>query len=120
MTENLADFLRATLALDPQQLIALDEEISLQNLYLSVEKVRFPERLNVVVDMPEETRSVLVLALITQPLVENSIKYAVARSTGRWVLRNCRALLGGILELIVEDDGGNAEPATPRRESWAP
>ena len=30
MTENLADFLRLTLALDPQQLISLDEEIQLQ------------------------------------------------------------------------------------------
>jgi hypothetical protein len=111
MTENLADFLRATLALDPQRLIALDEEISLQNLYLSVEKVRFPERLNVVVDMPDETRSVLVPALITQPLVENSIKYAVARSTGPVVLRIVARCSAETLELIVEDDGGDAEPA---------
>jgi len=112
MTENLADFLRATLALDPQQLIALDEEISLQNLYLSVEKVRFPERLNVVVDIPDDAKSVLVPALITQPLVENSIKYAVARSTGPVVLRIVARCLDGTLEVVVEDDGGNAVPAS--------
>ncbi|MFL6736713.1 MAG: sensor histidine kinase [Sphingomonas sp.] len=112
MTENLADFLRATLALDPQQLVALNEEISLQNLYLAVEKVRFPERLTVIVDIADETRSVLVPALITQPLVENSIKYAVARSTAPVVLRIVARCSGGILELIVEDNGGNAEAAT--------
>jgi len=111
MTENLADFLRATLALDPQQLITLGEEIDLQNLYLSVEKVRFPERLNVIVDIPEETKSVLVPALITQPLVENSIKYAVARSTERVALRIVARRSSETMELIVEDDGGNSETA---------
>ncbi|HVU31103.1 MAG TPA: histidine kinase [Sphingomicrobium sp.] len=111
MTENLADFLRATLALDPQQLVRLDEEISLQNLYLAVEKVRFPERLSVVVDMADDARSLLVPALITQPLVENSIKYAVARSTAPVVLRIAARRLEGVLELVVENDGGNAEPA---------
>jgi two-component system LytT family sensor kinase len=117
MTENLADFLRATLALDPQQLITLGEEIELQNLYLSVEKVRFPERLSLVVDIAEEAKSVLVPALITQPLVENSIKYAVARSTEPVALRIVARCSEGMLELIVEDDGGNSAACGSMGES---
>ncbi len=109
MTENLADFLRETLALDPQRLITLGEEIRLQQLYLAIERVRFPDRLNVSIDVPEELMPVLVPSLITQPLIENSIKYAVARSTEPVDLRISASESGGMLDLVLEDSGGNAE-----------
>ena len=109
MTENLADFLRETLALDPQKLITLGEEIRLQQLYLAIERVRFPDRLNVSVDVPEDLMQVLVPSLITQPLIENSIKYAVARSTQPVDLRISASSFENMLELVLEDSGGNAE-----------
>lgn len=112
MTENLADFLRVTLALDPQKLITLADEIKLQQLYLDIEKVRFPQRLTVRVDVPEQLEHALVPSLITQPLIENSIKYAVARSTEHVELRICAtAVSNDHLSLIVEDSGGNADEA---------
>lgn len=109
MTENLADFLRTTLAMDPQKIITLDEEIALQELYLSIEKVRFPDRLKVVFDIPTELRSARIPALVTQPLIENSIKYAVARSITPVVLRIHARLDENRLKLTIEDDGGDAE-----------
>ncbi len=44
MVENLADFLRASLSLDPREDITLDREIELQSLYLAIEAVRFSDR----------------------------------------------------------------------------
>jgi len=108
MTENLADFLRLTLALDPQMLITLDEELKLQALYLSIEQVRFPGRLNVKVDVPADLSIALVPSLITQPLIENSIKYAVAQSTQPVDLRIGATKTGDHLEITVSDSGGNA------------
>jgi two-component system, LytTR family, sensor kinase len=108
MTENLADFLRLTLALDPQQLITLDEELRLQNLYLEIEKKRFPDRLTVRVDVPADLRMALVPSLITQPLIENSVKYAVAKSTRPVELAIVARRLDAQLELIVADSGGDA------------
>ena len=107
MTENLADFLRLTLALDPQRLITLDEELRLQSLYLEIEKKRFPDRLAVSVDVPPELRGSLVPSLITQPLIENSIKHAVAKSTSPVQLAVIAQKLDGQLELIVADSGGS-------------
>lgn len=109
MTENLADFLRTTLALDPQRVITLDEEVRLQQLYLDIEKVRFPERLSITFTIPESLRKALVPSLITQPLIENSIKYAVARSTEPVEVNISAEAREDRLELIVEDNGGNAE-----------
>jgi two-component system LytT family sensor kinase len=108
MTVNLADFLRTTLALDPQQLITLEEEIELQTLYLDVEKQRFPERLQIEIDIPPDLQKALVPGLITQPLVENSIKYAVARSSEPVHVRIAASAQDSRLKLIVEDCGGNA------------
>jgi two-component system LytT family sensor kinase len=114
MTENLADFLRLSLILDPQQLISLREELRLQELYLSIEQVRFPDRLKVSVDVPEDLQEALVPSLIAQPLIENSVKHAVAQSTETVDLRISAAGLGDCLELVIEDSGGNA-PQTPAK-----
>lgn len=110
MIENLADFLRATLALDPQKLITLAEEISLEELYLDIEKVRFPDRLNVTIDIPEALKNVLVPSLITQPLIENSMKFAVARSTEPVELRVAAAAhCEHRFSLVIEDHGSDAD-----------
>ncbi|MGN6154727.1 MAG: sensor histidine kinase [Sphingomicrobium sp.] len=109
MTENLADFLRATLRLDPETVVTLREEVELQQLYLDIEKVRFPDRLAVLVDIPDDLKDALVPSLITQPLVENSIKHAVARSTRNVQLRIAAARDGGDLILTVENEGGDGE-----------
>lgn len=109
MTESLADFLRLTLALDPQTLITLDEELRLQGLYLSIEQVRFPGRLNAKVDVPADLSIALVPSLITQPLIENSIKYAVAQSTQSVDLRIGATRTGDHLEITISDSGGNAD-----------
>lgn len=114
MTESLADFLRQTLALDPQRRITLSEEIQLQELYLAIEKARFPDRLNVHLEIPDALKDALVPSLITQPLVENSIKYAVARSSDPVQLEIAASEADGMLELIVQDNGGNADAPPPR------
>jgi two-component system, LytTR family, sensor kinase len=82
MLENLADFLRASLRLDAGKEIRLSEELALQSLYLNVEQVRFPHRLRVKTHVPDDLLDAIVPNLITQPLLENSIKHTVAQSTG--------------------------------------
>jgi two-component system LytT family sensor kinase len=109
MTVCLADFLRSSLALDPQSTITLEEELRLQQLYLDIEKVRFPERLRTHIEISPQVERALVPSLITQPLIENSLKYAVARSTEPVDLRISASAANGRLEVLVEDSGGNAE-----------
>jgi len=114
MTENLADFLRLSLVLDPQQLITLREELRLQDLYLSIEQVRFPDRLKVSFDVPDQLQGALVPSLIAQPLIENSVKHAVAHSTEAVELRIAATASEDLLELVIEDSGGNAPNGSPK------
>lgn len=111
MIMNLSTFFRTTLSADPTADIPLDEEIRLQRLYLDIEQVRFPERLNVEVDIPQGLGSARVPILILQPIVENAIKYGVARSRRPVTLRISAHEEAGRLHLKVKDDGeaGSAE-----------
>jgi two-component system, LytTR family, sensor kinase len=80
MVTRLSKFLRYSLEHDPLDTVDLDHELGSLNLYLDIEKVRFEERLVIKVDLAPETEKALVPSMILQPLVENSIKHAIARS----------------------------------------
>lgn len=109
MIMNLSTFFRTTLSADPTADVPLEEEIKLQRLYLDIEQVRFPERLNVVIDIPDELKTVRVPILILQPVVENAIKYGVAKSRKAVTLWIGARAEAGRLHIKVRDDG-NAPP----------
>ncbi len=105
MIINLSNFFRTSLTTDPTEDVPLADEIRMQRLYLDIEQVRFPERLQVVVDVPPNLEDAAVPGMILQPLIENAIKYGVARST-RAVTVAIRATASrDRLYLSVEDDG---------------
>ncbi|WP_083720610.1 sensor histidine kinase [Sphingopyxis sp. QXT-31] len=104
MIMNLASFLRSSLAVDPEQLVSLDEEIALQRLYLDIEQTRFPDRLQVEVTMPQDLEHACVPVLILQPIIENAIKYGVAPSKGTIAIRLTASAEYGLLVLRIEND----------------
>jgi hypothetical protein len=105
MIMNLSTFFRTTLSADPTADIPLEEEIKLQRLYLDIEQVRFPERLKVETHIPAALAGVRVPVLILQPIVENAIKYGVARSRRPVTLLISADEEAGRLHLKVKDDG---------------
>jgi len=104
MIMNLATFFRTSLTSDPAADVTLCEEIRMQRLYLAIEQIRFPQRLSVVVDVPQELESAPVPGMILQPLVENAIKHGVARSSGAVTVTIRARANGGSFHLSVEDD----------------
>ena len=112
MIMNLSNFFRTTLSADPTADIALEEEIRLQRLYLDIEQVRFPKRLKVEIDVPDHLSNVRVPVLILQPIVENAIKYGVARSRHAVTVRVSAYEEAGRLHLKVKDNGDGPPPET--------
>jgi len=105
MVSKLSNFLRYSLDKDPMQKVDLEHEINTMNLYLEIEQVRFDERLQVEIDISEEARKALVPSMLLQPLVENSIKYAVANREGGGKITIRGKIFAGDLLLEVMDDG---------------
>jgi hypothetical protein len=105
MIMNLSTFFRTTLSADPTADVSLEEEIKLQRLYLDIEQIRFPDRLKVEVDVPEPLLSARVPVLLLQPVVENAVKYGVARSRAPVTVRVSAYEEAGRLHIKVKDDG---------------
>jgi signal transduction histidine kinase len=78
MIQTISRFYRHSLANEPTADVSLSDEFDLQRLYLDIEAVRFPERLVCVFDLPAGLEDARVPGMILQPLVENSVKYAIS------------------------------------------
>ncbi|MBB3859928.1 two-component sensor histidine kinase [Novosphingobium hassiacum] len=105
MIQSISRFYRHSLAGDPTSDMPLEDEIALQRHYLDIEAVRFPERLRCEFDVPEDLMTACVPGMILQPLVENSIKYAVSTTIRPVTIRITAREGGGFLVLTVADDG---------------
>ncbi|MES2988845.1 MAG: histidine kinase [Pseudomonadota bacterium] len=108
MVENLADFLRAGLSLDALEDITLKRELELQWLYLAIEKVRFVDRLRVREEVSPDAARALVPSLVTQPLIENAIRHAVAATTEPVDLIISAQVVGTELQVAIRNTAPNA------------
>lgn len=105
MTMKLSEFLRFSLEADPDAEVTLDEELTNTQSYLDIETVRFGPRLRTEFECPADLLGALVPSFILQPLVENSIKYAVAPSRQPVTLAVHATTVHGRLNLVVRDSG---------------
>ena len=105
MLMNLSTFFRTTLSADPTADVLLEEEIKLQRLYLDIEQIRFPKRLTVEVDVPDALLNARVPVLLLQPVVENAVKYGVAKSRKPVTVKISAYEEAGRLHIKVQDDG---------------
>ncbi|TDK28409.1 sensor histidine kinase [Luteimonas aestuarii] len=109
MVQGLSSFLRHSLDSDPMQRVTLRQELDALTLYLDIEKVRFAERLRIETEIDEKCWRALLPSLLLQPLVENAIKYAVAKRVEGGLLRIEASRNGAQLVLRVIDDGPGCE-----------
>jgi two-component system LytT family sensor kinase len=110
---RLSEFLRYTLDQDPMKKVTLRQEIEALDLYLGTERLRFGDRLRLEYAIDAAALEALVPSLLLQPLLENSLKYAIsAREQGGMVRIEGRTR-EGLLELAVIDDGPGLREDAP-------
>jgi len=76
MVEALGSLLRASIS-HKEPLIPLNQELEIIGHYVTIQKFRFEERLNFIIDVPEELQYVKIPKLSLQPLVENAVNYGL-------------------------------------------
>jgi LytS/YehU family sensor histidine kinase len=114
MIQTISTFYRRSLADDPTSDVPLREEFALQKLYLDIETVRFPDRLKAEYDVPDSLLGALMPGMILQPLVENSVKHAVAPASRKVTITLAAREEYGRLVVTVSDDGAGAVRAAAR------
>ena len=110
MIRRLSEMLRAVLSDADRPTVPLRREIELLEAYLAIQVVRFGDRLRVRVDVDPAALDRMVPTLVLQPLVENSIQYAVAeREEGGSVVVSAQFVDDRLILSVVDDGPGFTE-----------
>ena len=114
MVEKLGDLLRLTLDDVEAQEVPLWRELEFLRLYLSIEQVRFEDRLRVRI-APTALSEVLVPHMVLQPIVENAVRHGLGQSEEAVTIEVVATSSNGSLNLIVSDDGPGLLSPRPGR-----
>jgi signal transduction histidine kinase len=116
MVTGLSELLRLSLRNAGEQEVPLERELEVVRHYLTVQQLRFHDRLTVESHIEAETLPALVPNLMLQPLVENAIQHGIApRAAGGHIeIRAWRE--GEELAIRVRDDGVGPPADRPLRE----
>jgi two-component sensor histidine kinase len=108
MLQSLSSFLRYSLDKNPDDKVALREELDAQRQYLRIEQIRFGERLKFIENVAESLMDAQVPSLILQPLIENALKHGFrVMPEGACIVVEAEAL-GRTLRITVRDNGAAA------------
>jgi two-component system LytT family sensor kinase len=113
---RLSEFLRYTLDQDPVKKVTLRQEVEALNLYLGTERLRFGDRLRLEYAIDGPALEALIPSLLLQPLLENSLKYAISSREQGGSIRIEGRTRGAMLELSVIDDGPGLRDGAPTGE----
>ncbi|HUI31032.1 MAG TPA: histidine kinase [Candidatus Acidoferrales bacterium] len=105
MLRLLHEFLKSTIYQNERHEITFREEVRFIRQYLEIEKVRYKDRMEIELDIGEETLDVFVPNLLLQPVLENAIRYAVAARKSKGIVKITSKLEDGRLKIMVEDNG---------------
>ena len=83
MVIKVTHLLRKMLDQKGKHLITFEEELDYFRSYLEIEEERFHDRLDVQLEIDEATKSIVVPALILQPLIENAFKHGISLIEGK-------------------------------------
>jgi len=114
MVEKLGDLLRLTLEDVEAHEVPLGRELEFLRLYLSIEQVRFEDRLRVRI-APTGLSEVLVPHMLLQPIVENAVRHGLGQSEEAVTIEVVATSSNGSLNLIVSDDGPGLVAPKPGR-----
>jgi two-component system LytT family sensor kinase len=115
---QLSALLRGSLKMGDLKLVSLSEELATVKDYLSLEQIRFEERLSFLIDAPVETLSCRVPPMMIQTLAENGIKHGISkRKEGGKILIRAR-LTNGLLSIELRNPGKFIPPDKSSGEGY--
>ncbi|MDO4276482.1 MAG: histidine kinase [Eubacteriales bacterium] len=106
MLASLSGFLRAGLYFSQNTFTTLGAEVEYIQFYLYLQQQRFEEKLQYVIQIPEELLKWEIPRLTIEPLVENAVVHGAENVDSLVTVMVSAKIAGDDLEIVVEDDGG--------------
>lgn len=104
MVLNLSHFFRLSLH-KGQDTFTVDETMTHLDYYIRIQQIRFLDSFQVIYKVQEESKSIPVLKLLLQPLVENAVIHGLEQKRHGGVLTISSVVESGKLILTVQDNG---------------
>jgi len=101
----LSGLLRNTIILSKHETILLRQELELIEKYLSLEKIRYEERLQYEFNIPKSLYDFPVPPLIIQTLIENGIKHGISKLKNGGKITLSASLNKSTLHLLIMNSG---------------
>jgi len=105
MLDKLCSFFRYSLDEKSSQTSTLQKEIELLELYISIEKVRFGDRLSISLDIASDTLFAEVPMLFLQPIIENAVKHGIESRKGKGCISVSSKVENEQVVILVNDEG---------------
>ena len=110
LIQHLSHFFRSNLKQNIET-VSLKEELDHVNAYLTIEKARFSDRLEIDINIDTTIQDKVVPSFTLQPLVENAIKHGISHLLQGGRIKIYSRYNTGGCEIIVEDNAGSyAQP----------
>ncbi|RPI04596.1 MAG: hypothetical protein EHM64_09455 [Ignavibacteriae bacterium] len=105
MITELSEFLRYSLVTRDHGEVTLEHELEAIRHYLSIEKKRFEDNLDISFDIDERAMQVPLLSFLIHPFVENAIKYGMKTSPMPLRIRIQASVMDDTLQLLISNTG---------------
>jgi two-component system LytT family sensor kinase len=102
---RFSDLLRAVLSDMDAEEVPLSRELEYLRLYLSIEQLRFSDRLRVDVSADPDILDAAVPHMGLQPIVENAVRHGIGRRAAASSIDIQAARVSDTLRITVRDDG---------------
>ncbi|CAN7484027.1 sensor histidine kinase [Paenibacillus sp. LjRoot153] len=110
VVKALARFYKVSLS-SGKDIITLREELQHVSFYVQIQNIRFENKIDFQIDVPEDLLSHPIPKITLQPLVENAILHGILGRTQREGSISIRAYLEDqTMHLLIKDDGVGMSP----------
>lgn len=110
MIEDLGALLRRSLDSHGSPEVSLAQELAMLDHYLSIQKLRFGDRVSFQIDVDPAALSALVPSMLLQPLIENAIRHGLEGSLSGGLIIVAASRRDDHLLIKVGDDGAGLPP----------
>ncbi|MBF9016736.1 sensor histidine kinase [Oceanispirochaeta sp. M2] len=111
---NLTKLLRNTFDFS-NKLKTLEWHLSIVQCYVDIQNKRFSDKFNLIIESDQKSLSCLMLPLLIQPIVENSISHGLEDKIGDCHISIQTWVKEDYLFIKIEDNGTGIDPETVRR-----
>ncbi len=106
---ELSNILRSSMQAEKMETVTLERELDIVNDYLALEQMRFEERLQIELEIDEDTLGQPIPPMMLQTLVENAIKHGISKQINGGVVRIISDFRADHHEIIVQNTGQLSE-----------